>query len=408
MPALTINSLVLILKSLSSLMVDQFMLTLSTNCLKTFTSKKEISAPSRVVKGLLKSSLILTLVCAIPTVKASEQDEYLGILSVLENTQKISVRKHQHFHNQTKQLQTKIATLCQKTDPQNLVQAQQSWHDAMNAWMEVSVLQFGPVMDNDLRLRVQAWPIRPKLLARAIKPILKKPKPVTVQQIENSSVALQGLPAIEYLLFKQNATELIKASGGCSSLKAISEHTATLAQRLSRAWQKDFPEVFSSRTVLKDKELALAQLDDYMNGLATSLQQIKRRKLEEPLGLLGGKGKKALLESHLSKASLNNIRSNIQSIHQLLEGGDTYGVIDFLRQFKGDGVALLLLEDQLNLVKTTLKSMNFNLEDAYANPAQMKQVENLFEQTGKLLSVMEKSVFKELGVTRDFNSEDGD
>ena len=76
-----------------------------------------------------------------------------------------------------------------------------AWRHAMAAWQEVQLLAVGPVEEANRRFRLQFFPDNNEAVERGVDSALAGDGPITEAGIAEESVGVQGLPAIEYLLF---------------------------------------------------------------------------------------------------------------------------------------------------------------------------------------------------------------
>jgi len=321
---------------------------------------------------------------------------------------------HQEFADQTLQLQQQISQLCETPNAAQLNTGQEVWRATMAKWMNVSVLQFGPLLENDRRLRIEAWPVRQHLLLQGIKQLTNAAEAPTLQTIAEGSVAIQGLPAIEVFLFRDNALTQLSEGHSCAALTSISAHLVKITDELNQRWQQDFGSDFGDPTGhpggFDQPEQAF---DEYLNGLVTAVQQIKRRKLEDPLGLVGKTAKTNAAESFLSQNSTTNLQNNLRALVVYLTGGEGYGIDDDLTELNSDGLAILILDDRLKkLTRVTQElQMPLGMLVTPASPqakAQRELAEAGFKELSLLNKAFESHIFGAMGITRDFNSEDGD
>ncbi len=312
-------------------------------------------------------------------------------------------QNHNRLLQEAKALKSAVASYCHSQQQDALAAAQNQWRNLMQQWMQVVVLQFGPLMEEDRRLRIQAWPMRPGLMEKQVRRLLKHADSVTLGTIKEASVVVQGLPALEYLLFEKSSP----ISQVCPVTLAIADHLIEQTGILQKAWTGDFLAEFTESA---DPAGIENNVDEFLNGLVTALQQISRRKLKDPLQLnLNNKeGKLKELESFYSRNSLTNIRSNVAALDLYLNGGDGYGLDDYQQAVDPEGVTAHLINDQLREIQTSLNGFTQPLESAIGNQKQRRELRKLHQQLVELQFQLESQLFKQLGITRDFNSEDGD
>jgi predicted lipoprotein len=94
---------------------------------------------------------------------------------------------------------------------------------AVVAWSNVEILRFGPITENRRFERLFHWPDPKGLGQRQIEAALKSRDEAVTQpdELAGKSVALQGLPALEYLLYGNGAEILAGAPAVDDSRDAL-------------------------------------------------------------------------------------------------------------------------------------------------------------------------------------------
>ena len=111
----------------------------------------------------------------------------------------------------------------------------------------VEPIRFGPVAQEHRFERIFYWPDPKGLGTRQIREVLaKQDKSVTEQTgLAGKSVALQGLPALEYLLYGDGAATLEKGGAEgtfrCSFAEAVAGNLAGIAKEIVDGWQDGAP-----------------------------------------------------------------------------------------------------------------------------------------------------------------------
>src|SRR5512143_1347522 len=111
-------------------------------------------------------------------------------------------------------LHDRVATLCNTPSADALKDARGAFAGAVDAWSKVEIFRFGPIVQDRRYERLFFWPDPKSLGLRQIEDTLaKKDEGATdPAKLAAKSVALQGLPALEYLLYGDGADGL--ATGG--------------------------------------------------------------------------------------------------------------------------------------------------------------------------------------------------
>ncbi|MDZ7851942.1 MAG: imelysin family protein [Halomonas sp.] len=113
------------------------------------------------------------------------------------------------------------------------------WLDAYQAWQAVRFVNFGPIEQQSRGWQLQFWPDRKNLVGRKVSAWLKADTAPTMQSIADDSVAVQGFPALEYLLFDDelDTPQALAAPQACGLLSAITKHLEATTRQLHDDWQ---------------------------------------------------------------------------------------------------------------------------------------------------------------------------
>ncbi len=144
------------------------------------------------------------------------------------------------LQTQSVRLHKKMQTLCDAPSPANLTQTQDQFAKTVLAFSFIEHIHFGPMVDFYRRERFAYWPDRKGRGARAVRKILRLEKDQTVltaDKLANKSVAVQGLTALELVLF-QNQDKLLreKNSFPCRYGQTIAQNLVTIANQVVDGW----------------------------------------------------------------------------------------------------------------------------------------------------------------------------
>ncbi|MEL6870867.1 MAG: imelysin family protein [Pseudomonadota bacterium] len=259
-------------------------------------------------------------------------------------------------------LKTAIDDYCDDTVNGDLAATQEIWRDAMIAWQNASIVRFGPVEENNRRLRIQFFPDSNNAVVNNVTSVLNGGSPITEPLVASSPVGAQGLPALEYLLFDLGGLD--DATNGprrCELATAIAANFQTIAEELAAAWDPagqllaDFTS--ASGTYMDRNEV----LTDILESLAQDTEFVADEKVTRPQQTGAN-----TTESFRSEQSLANLIANTAAIRAFLDRGNAdtdYGFRDYLTRAHDSGAIADQLDQQLAAAESGLAVLSASLED---------------------------------------------
>ncbi|MEM7764051.1 MAG: imelysin family protein [Pseudomonadota bacterium] len=259
-------------------------------------------------------------------------------------------------------LKTTVTDFC-NAPTADLSGLQDAWRSSMIAWQRVSIVRFGPVEENNRRLRIQFFPDPNDAVLNNVTSLLQGSQAITETVVANSPVGAQGLPALEYLFFELGGLD--NATSGprrCDLAVAITENYDTMADELATAWAEggqlvaDFTS--GSGQFMDSTEVLTVVLE----SMAQDVEFVADEKVTRPqqTGPL-------TTESFRSEHSAENIQANVDTIRLWLDRGtaDTdYGFRDYIaRAHDGEAISgqldtnLATAEGGLNALSSSIESI---------------------------------------------------
>lgn len=332
----------------------------------------------------------------------------VGVASVLQGCQSTShgaeVKPHpsdavfrieqasaNRFVQQTTKLSEVFAAYChQKTMDEEAVK--QAWHESMLAWMALQGQERGPAQALEQSWNIQFWPDKKNTTGRKMHALTRQDKAWSSQAIAAQSVTVQGLGAIEWLLY-DNSSNLTSNSTTCLTGIAIAEHLNKNAQIIALAWQEN------PWQQLNGKEWQ----SEYISLLSNQLDYAMK-KLSRPLANIG-QPRAYFSESWRSQSSLVNLKANIVALRALyLAQGE--GLDETLRQRDKQELAERVSQ-QFDLILATWPEQN-SLFVTLQDKEGYRTALTLLRKLEQLNYLIHDEVAVELGVVIGFNATDGD
>lgn len=232
---------------------------------------------------------------------------------------------YERFSRSTAALQPAAAALCQASDAASLATMQQAFHAAMDDWQSVSHIHFGPITWFNWNFRLQYWPDERGSGARALTALLAARDTNALQpdSFARQSVGVQGLPALESLLFEDHAlTQLRDDAYRCAVVEAIAQNLATIAAEVLARWRDEFRTTVAGGAGQDYYASPRDASVDFYKALVENLRKYKEQKLNEVLGESVAALRPRRAESWRAQRSLRNLRLNLDALAGLYQGSE--------------------------------------------------------------------------------------
>lgn len=168
----------------------------------------------------------------------------LDATDVLKDTLKGYIRPaYSRLQDSFQGLEQRAEMLCRSPSEEALGEVRNAFEDAAMAWAGVEWFRTGPAMSDNRLERILFYPDRKstglKQVRRAMR--TKDADVVSKDTLARQSVAMQGLGAVEFLVFGKDADQFADGAAGfrCAYALAGASNLAGIAKELSRGWADD-------------------------------------------------------------------------------------------------------------------------------------------------------------------------
>ncbi|MCP5205982.1 MAG: imelysin family protein [Hahellaceae bacterium] len=351
-------------------------------------------------------------------------------------TDELTIPAYRDLANKSQVLNDSVVKAChpyKNVDIQQLADLQQQWRLAALQWSATQAYSGGPVAEPFRFWNVQFWPDKKDLVQQKFRPLLQNAseRMLTPEELAQKSIALQGLGALEYLLFDQRFIGVNERNERwCNLLMATAFNLQQASTQTYTKWLEDralwlyYDEEDDPQTQFSSK------VGTVFLGVLVALDVTKGRKLGEPLRLQQGKltenpANIYFFEYWRSGTSIQSIRAMLLALQKLYisEGGLRTFLFAKERQLSDndaqssppDAVALDAsikrgFESALSLSNALLKTSDAS-EGALvtiANGPERDQLYSLYTNIRELLLLFKSDYTTITGIKVGFNSNDGD
>jgi predicted lipoprotein len=234
----------------------------------------------------------------------------------------IVIPAYRHLSQSAVALNQQAIESCEQPTDASFNQLRDRFTTYVDSWMAIELFRNGPVEYLFRQNRIQYWPDKHSVVGRQLRQLLADQN---VADLDHSafiqlSVGVQGITALELLLYGKKATELFTAATKtgqfrCTFIRAISFNQQSMLQSITDEWQRQGD---GYRNLLLDDnnywQTPRAIGIDILRLLYGEILVIKTLKLGRPLDGSIDKAKPRRAELWRSGLSQSNIRRNLQAV----------------------------------------------------------------------------------------------
>jgi predicted lipoprotein len=340
-----------------------------------------------------------------------------GYPAILSATgEEIIIPLYEAMASRTATLESSARGFCTAPTASALESFRGAWRDAIASWLEVTWIEIGPIKSQNRRLRIHFWPDANNNVRRSVDQLLARSEPLTEAFLSGQTVAGQGFPALELLLFDPGRDALADFTAPetgarrCDYAVAIAANLSTIADELVAEWRRDGGNFVDQLALAGNGSTAFASpaaaVEELINVVVSSIEQTKNDRLGGPLGADGTSPRPERAESRPSGNSLPNVIHAVEGLRAAISGA-SFDVDAYLRQI-GRVQLADRIRAEMDETVALASSVSQPLAEAVTNPDQADELAALFDAATRLTRTLKNDLSFALGVTIGFNMNDGD
>ncbi|OZI46609.1 imelysin family protein [Bordetella genomosp. 5] len=315
-----------------------------------------------------------------------------------------------HLAQQAIKMRGALDAYCAAPGKARAEQVDTGWKELVEAWGFVEFLRFGPLVEANRFERMAFWPDTRGVMPRQVQALLKEANPALLAEgaLASRSVAVQGLPALEYVLYGEpellKQTDAKAAGYACGYAKAVAGNVSTLSAELKQAWsdEGEFGRQFTRPAPANDLYRSQQEVAaEAMKAISTGLQFARDIKLMPVLGdsAQAARPKRAIFWR--SGQSFNSLVSNLRGIRAFYQQGQ------FAFGAGSQGLDASLRSELDTAIRLTAEQPA-DTEAAVTQEATRADLMLAVMVLKNLKDVVDQNIAPALGVTIGFNALDGD
>lgn len=312
-------------------------------------------------------------------------------------------------------LEGALGPWCSKPDAAGAKRVNDAFAGLAQAWARIEFLRFGPLVQANRFERLAFWPDTRGVMPKQVQALIAAQDAELLKPgaLAGRSVAVQGLPALEYVLYGEPA--LLKQAGAtqpgtptfpyaCGYAVAVSANVAAMSRDVAQAWsaQGEFGRQFArpqaGNDLYRDPQEVAAEA---MKALSTGLQFARDVKILPVLGDSAANARPKRAAFWRSGLTTRTLAANLDGLAAFYTAGGY--VLP-----KGDEWMAGSVLGELASAAATLRDVPAPLDEALADADGRRQLElaALTLKNGK--AIVDQDLAPALGVTIGFNALDGD
>jgi predicted lipoprotein len=318
-----------------------------------------------------------------------------------------------------------VDTLCQQPSAAALKEAKETFAASVAAWSRVEILRFGPMTEDHRFERLFYWPDPKGIGLRQVEDVLAEEDAAVTLPIELAakSVALQGLPALEYLLYGDGAeilstalcgvggqaTRLEVENGGafrCNFALSVATNIDRIAKSVVEDWREGsaYEKAFlgpgpDDPLYHTPKEVTLELFKSFTAGI----ELVRDQKLGKPLGAAPDQARPKLAAFWRSGLSFANAARNLEGVRRLFGKGGFAGIV--AQESAGAENSILF---DLDRAVEVLRAIDQPMEQAVEDADLRAKIEALRVALKSAAQTAGDMIARGAGLAFGFNAMDGD
>jgi predicted lipoprotein len=316
----------------------------------------------------------------------------------------------ERFAEQAGALETRMTALCGAPSGMSLADARQRFADMAGAYARIYFLRFGPLLRDNRMERLFLWPDPRGIALKQVQRVLAEQPDDVLDPValQGKSVALQGINALEFVLFGTDSETLTAASGSYRCRYGAS--TAAAIRRVADDTRNEWADAdgISRRLITPDVtdpdyRTVREVLEELVGAAAHGAEGARDIML---LPAIGQNGKKPNGRAAPLWRSDNSLA---------MVGGSLIGIVDFVRASgvtEAAGPVGPDIDETLALEAANVQRIETEvtgtIEEALADRQQMMSLRYLVIYSDQLETLIGGHLAQALGITVGFSALDRD
>jgi predicted lipoprotein len=308
-------------------------------------------------------------------------------------------------------LASAVESFCATPNPPNESALRDAFNATIHAWAGVDFFRFGPMAQDGRYERFAFFPDVHGTGARQIRGFLVSRDEALLKPgaLAGQSAAVQGLPALESLLFAGKAALIQPAPPEpfrCALAVAVAKNMQTIARDALADWQGAdgwaslIEKPGADNPVYRTHAEAMTEM---VKAIATGLEQEREHRLLPALGKTPEEGKASRAPYNASGQAIPYLAASAEALEKFLRASGLLDMLPADQKSYGDSALF-----EFGNLKTAFADAGPDLKAALADPQKRSKLSYAAIVLASLRDLVQRHISVAAGLTPGFNSLDGD
>lgn len=316
------------------------------------------------------------------------------------------------FAATTSKLHADVAALCATPSSAALERAQQSFRDAVVVFSTIEFVRMGPLNVDERVERLLFWPDSRGIALKQVQTAIgnKDLTAAAPETLQKKSVAMQGLGAVEFVLFGTGSDDLSSVAGAyrCSYGSAATSLIDGIAQAMSAEWANPPPggavaAMLDPEPTSPDFRTELEVANKLAAVLTLGTDTVRDQRISPILSLTTGTPKPRLALFWRSGMTARAIEANFVGLRDFFRAAKFEQALVGKSQWIAESV-----EFEFKGALAAAAEVTGPIDKAVADPEGMLGLKQMYVSTGSLDTLLGDNIGAALGLSTGFSALDGD
>ncbi len=358
---------------------------------------------------LLVSILVFSAVWATGPARAADAEGLFKTISQASVSAHI-VPRYKKLAASGAALSAAAKTYCQDRTAHSFMALDSAFRNYWIAWAGIRHIQFGPVHLENRGFRIQFWPDFRNKTSKQLARVLAAEKITALEKttFAKTSIAVQGLPALERLLTKGH--EGFAGSGGafeCALTVTIADNLFDIASGITKDWNPadGYAHTIALAGTGGSPYSEVSEVPvELLQSLLGELEASRDVRLGRPLGSATDRAHPKQAEAWRSGLSKTLLLESLKGTEDLyLSGGFDHALRDTGKAALADKIS-----GGFQKAITEVAALDASLYDAFKIPDDRKKLQAMRADLKSLIGLIATDLAVALNISPGFNSRDGD